>query len=170
MLEPSDESSTVRNHEIDVQRLWEKYEGIAMHFNDLLIRLRTQSLAGVAAVSAVVGIFSKEGISDLALDWHITRAILVALIGFWIAIWCLDIGYYNRLLGGAENAIIDLENATARESTFTGEIKMSRDIEAQFGKLWWNHRKRSYDGVVAFYVIVLCVLFAGVLFASSHIR
>jgi hypothetical protein len=44
-------------HEIDVQCLWEKYEDIAMHFNDLLIRLRTQSLAGVAALSALVGIF-----------------------------------------------------------------------------------------------------------------
>ncbi len=50
-----------KNEEIDVQKLWEKYEDIAMHFNDLLMRLRTQTLAGIAAVSALVGVFAKEG-------------------------------------------------------------------------------------------------------------
>src|SRR5664280_1831888 len=34
--------------------VWEKYEDIAMHFNDLLIRLRTQALAAVAAISTLV--------------------------------------------------------------------------------------------------------------------
>jgi len=170
MREARENASAPIKPEIDAQRLWEKYEDIAMHFNDLLIRLRTQSLAGVAAVSAVAGIFSKEGISDLSLDWHITRAILVALIGFWIAIWCLDMGYYNRLLGGAVNAIIELEKTTSRQTEFDSEIKMSRDIEAQFRKTWWNHNKRSYDGVVAFYAIVLAVLFVGVLFTSAHMR
>jgi hypothetical protein len=44
-----------------VFELWEKYEQIAMHFNDLLIKLRTQALAGVAAISAIVGVFAKSG-------------------------------------------------------------------------------------------------------------
>ena len=157
------------NHDTDVQRLWEKYEGIAMHFNDLLIRLRTQSLAGVAAVSAVIGIFSKEGSpADIHLDWAIAQAIFLAMIGFWIAIWCLDIGYYNRLLNGAVNAIEQLEAQTAADATFDGEIEMSRTIEVQFSKPWWNHSKRSYDGVVMFYAIVLAVLLGGFWFA--HVR
>ena len=42
-----------------IRELWEKYEEITMHFNDLIIRLRTQALAGVAALSALVGIFAK---------------------------------------------------------------------------------------------------------------
>jgi hypothetical protein len=71
-------------HEIDVQCLWEKYEDIAMHFNDLLIRLRTQSLAGVAALSALVGIFSKDGPApaNITLDWVVAEAIFGAMIGF----------------------------------------------------------------------------------------
>ena len=159
-------NETIRTTAVDVQRLWEKYEGIAMHFNDLLIRLRTQSLAGVAAVSAVVGIFSKEGLGDVKLDWDIAQAIFFAMIWFWIAIWCLDIGYYNRLLNGAVNEIVRLEKST--RSTFDGEIKMSQSIEAQFDKPWWNHRKRSYDGVVLFYSIVLAVLLAAFFYAHAH--
>lgn len=37
----------------DVFEVWTKYEDIAMHFNDLLIKLRTQALGGVAAISAL---------------------------------------------------------------------------------------------------------------------
>lgn len=156
------------NDEIKVQRLWEQYEGIAMHFNDLLIRLRTQSLAGVAAISAVVGIFTKEGgAGDIHLDWTIAEAIFLAMSGFWIAIWCLDMGYYNRLLVGAVDAIETLENKTAN-GEFAGEIDLSRTIIKTFGKDWWDWRKRGYDGVVAFYVIVLALLITAVWFAHSR--
>jgi hypothetical protein len=157
-------------HEIDVQCLWEKYEDIAMHFNDLLIRLRTQSLAGIAALSAVVGIFSKEGgaPSNLQLDWVVAEAIFAAMIGFWIAIWCLDMVYYNRLLNGSVRAIVELEKQTDDGSAFDGKIEMSRLIEAQFKEPIWNPKERSYHGVVAFYGIVLVVLFAGFFFAHAR--
>jgi hypothetical protein len=139
-----------------------------MRFNDLLIKLRTQSLAGVAAVSSLVGIFSKEGPGDAHLEWVVARAIFAALIGFWIAICCLDLGYYNRLLNGAVNAIIELEGQTADGEDFGGEIKMSKLIEAQFSKPFWNWKKRSHDGVLAFYSIVLCVLVMAFFFAHSR--
>jgi hypothetical protein len=140
-----------------------------MHFNDLLIRLRTQSLAGIATLSAVVGIFAKDaGTGDLHLDWVVAQAIFAAMIGFWIAIWCLDIGYYNRLLNGSVNAIVDLERVTDAKGNFDGEIKMSQTIEAQFGKSWLNLKKPSYYGVLAFYSIVLLVLVAGLLFSHSR--
>jgi len=159
------------DNKINVQRLWEQYEGIAMHFNDLLIRLRTQSLAGVAAISAVVGIFAKDGgTGSLRLDWDIAQYIFLAMTGFWIAIWCLDIGYYNRLLSGAVDAIEQLEKNTTTDGKFGGEIDMSSTIISRFDdwNLWWDWRKRSYDGVVAFYAIVLALLVAG--FALAHSR
>ena len=40
--------------------LWTKYEDIAMHFNDLLIKLRTQALAAVAALTTLCRDFCKE--------------------------------------------------------------------------------------------------------------
>lgn len=89
-------------HEVDVQSLWVEYEKIAMHFNDLLMRLRTQSLAGIAAISALVGLFAKRDAGGVPqMDWFIAELIFIAMGVFWIAIWCLDMLYYNRLLSGA---------------------------------------------------------------------
>ena len=56
--------------EYDVKTLWVEYEKIAMHFNDLLIKLRTQSLGGLAAIGFVTlagkGLLGEfvEGIRD----------------------------------------------------------------------------------------------------------
>lgn len=41
--------------ESDLFNVWKEYEGIAMHFNELIIRLRTHALGGVAAISAIIG-------------------------------------------------------------------------------------------------------------------
>lgn len=155
--------------EIDAQSLWVKYEEVAMHFNDLLIRLRTQSLAGIAAVSALVGIFSKEGIADVHLDWVVAQAIFGAMMAFWIAIWCLDLLYYNRLLSGAVRAVIALEKQTKTGAAFTGEIDLSTLIEAEFDQPIWSLRKWRFKGIVIFYGLVMAVLVAGFWF-SNHMR
>jgi hypothetical protein len=36
--------------------LWDRYENVAMHFNDLIIRLRTQALGALAGVVAISGL------------------------------------------------------------------------------------------------------------------
>lgn len=54
-----------------IRELWEKYEQIAMHFNDLIIRLRTQALAGVAALSTLVGLFAKSDLGPFSYSWEI---------------------------------------------------------------------------------------------------
>jgi hypothetical protein len=72
---------------IDAQALWAKYEDITMHFNDLLMRLRSQSLAGIAAVSTLVGLFTKEGAADVQLGWMQATGIFIAMAAFWVAIF-----------------------------------------------------------------------------------
>jgi hypothetical protein len=96
-----------------VHDLWAKYEDIAMHFNDLLIRLRTQALAGVGALSTLVGIFTKT--ESIHISWQIASDVFVLLIMFWVAIWAIDRCYYNRLLVGAVNASISIKS---RRSSF----------------------------------------------------
>ena len=49
----------------DRLQLWKEYEGIAMHFNDLIIKLRGQSLGGVAAVATLAAVVAK---SDTAAE------------------------------------------------------------------------------------------------------
>src|SRR5262245_53550618 len=99
-----------------IKELWEKYEDVAMHFNDLLIRLRMQALGVVAALSTLVGIFTK---TDTAVTWEIASLVFAGLAVFWIAIWILDFSYYNRLLVGAVAAILVLED----QSTTADHIK-----------------------------------------------
>ena len=124
--------SDPKTAEIDVLALWSKHEDIAMHFNDLLMRLRSQSLAGIAAVSTLVGLFSKEGIGSIKMDWLAASAIFIAMMCFWAAIWCLDFLYYNQLLVGAVEAIKDLEAKI--ELGPIKSIGLSTAIDARFDK------------------------------------
>jgi hypothetical protein len=147
----------------NIQMLWEKYEDIAMHFNDLLMRLRSQSLAGIAAVSTLVGIFTKTGTVGAKVEWMAATAIFVAMFLFWIAIFCLYLFYYNRLLIGAVSAVIDLESKAASGAPIS--INISTLIEAEFKSPALRGKMSSFTGVLLFYAIVLIVIMAGAIFS-----
>jgi hypothetical protein len=153
------------NHDIDVQSLWEKYEDIAMHFNDLLMRLRSQSLAGIAAASTIITVLAKGEVADVKLDWLVAKDLFLALSIVWVAIWCLDFLYYNRLLMGSVRAIKKLETQTKTGAPFTG-INMSTLIEDEFRYSFWSRWPARFYGVILFYVIVLGVLVAGMIYAQ----
>lgn len=150
---------------IEAQKLWAKYEDIAMHFNDLLMRLRSQSLAGIAAASTLVGIFTKEGVSDIHVGWLAATAIFAAMGSFWLAIFCLDFFYYNRLLTASVKAITALEAAITSNSV--DRIEMSTVIEAEF-KTW--PKLKGFFGVLSFYVIVSIVIGSGIIFSACQSR
>jgi hypothetical protein len=148
--------------------VWEKYEDIAMHFNDLLIRLRTQALAAVAAISTLVTIFGKTG-ADPKLSWELAALVFSLLSVFWIAIWIIDFCYYNRLLIGAVAAILDIE-ALSKEAIYIRQIDISTKIEravAREGKSLpsdWYRFFNLHLGTWAFYVFVFGALIGGILF------
>ena len=144
---------------LDTLVLWDKYENVAMHFNDLLMRLRSQSLAGIAAISTLVGIFTREGITDIHMDWLVATAIFVAMAFFWIAIFCLDFLYYNRLLLGAVTAIIELERKTGASAI--KNINLSTRIEEEFSRPLLDQRPSRFIGVLLFYGIVFAVIIIG---------
>jgi hypothetical protein len=132
-----------------------------MHFNDLLMRLRSQALAGIAAISTLVGIFTKGGAANIQGDWIIATAIFIGLALFWIAIWCLDFLYYNRLLIGAVAAIVGLEEKSKKAFVNFDGIDMSTRIVEAFEK---RSSYASFLGVLMFYSIVLATIFSGALF------
>ena len=146
---------------INVQALWEKYEDIAMHFNDLLIQLRTRSLGAVAAVSAVVGIFANKDSTNLALDWVVAAFLFLALLIFWIALFLLDFFYYNKLLSGAVTALTELEALTLKKVPVPG-INLSTLIEKEFTQ---TQKHPSMKGVLWFYGIVCAFLILSALFS-----
>lgn len=69
--------------------LWKEYEAIAMHFNDLLIRLRTQALAAIAALVTIIGIFAKSN-AKAYTSWELVSFAFAILSVFWLAIWIID--------------------------------------------------------------------------------
>ena len=145
-------------NEIDVQKLWEKYEEVAMHFNGLLMQLRSRSLAFIVAISALVGIFIKQGENSFISQPHLLGGVFIVLAIVWFAIFCLDFHYYNKLLTGAVKALLELECKTKKKIS-VDEINLSTHVENAFSTKD-NILARSFGGVIAFYCIVGGVLAA----------
>ena len=137
-----------------------------MHFNDLLIKLRTQALGAVAAISTLLSIFSKSG-TDNEISWELAIAVFFFLCIFWIAIWILDFYYYNRLLVGAVEAILNIE-AISKDKLYIRHIDISTKIElavagksASFDKKMCEQYRILSFGRRAFYIIVVIALAIG---------
>src|SRR5687767_6050244 len=81
----------------NVFKLWSKYEDVTMHFNDLILRLRFQALAGVAGLATLVGVFGRD-ITDPTVRSAVISGVFSLLALFWVAIWALDRFYYDKLL------------------------------------------------------------------------
>lgn len=150
--------------------LWKEYEAIAMHFNDLLMRIRSGAIAAVAAVASASGVFLKGDSIDK--NWGTLAAVFGLLLILWRAVYHLDINYYNRLLVGAVNALIHLERASLRGITVK-RIRMSTEIARAVDKpsvLHWNSGKRSEfsasPAVLRFYQIVTWMLLIGMVFCT----
>ena len=136
-------------------QLWKEYEGVAMHFNDLIIRLRSQSLGGVAAVAALAAVVAKSD-TTAELRWGLLTGAFALLSLFWVAVWALDLGYYNRLLGGAVDALLAIEKES-NGSRLVDRIELSTKIEERVksGRVCNNAYR------ITFYVVVLLALLAG---------
>jgi hypothetical protein len=139
--------------------VWKTYEEVAMHFNDLLLKLRIQALAGVAALAVLAGIFSNVRTFNFQGTWIIAAACFFGLILIWSAIWALDQLYYNRLLLGSVAAIPRIEELSKTQTHVT-ELDLSTHIEeAVSGQAL--RPVPQLRGVTAFYVIVFVTLFVG---------
>jgi len=153
----------------DAFEIWRQYQVVAMHFNDLLMRLRAQSLAAVATVATVAGVVVKSDVNT-GLRWGTLAAVFGALFLFWIAIWVLDSLYYNRLLLGAVDALIELEAQSATSSR-VGQLILSTRIERAVAEQHPARSARRGRGSATwwFYLIVALVLalaFVGSLIAA----
>src|SRR5437879_7830238 len=90
-------------------QVWREYEGVAMHFNDLIIKLRSQSLGGVDAIATLATVVARND-TTAELRWGLLTGAFALLCVFWVAVWILDMGYYNRLLVGAVDALLTIES------------------------------------------------------------
>jgi hypothetical protein len=143
-------------------KVWSKYEDVTMHFNDLILRLRFQALAGVAGLSALAGVFGRE-VVDVTVRSAVLSGVFTLLTLFWIAIWALDRFYYDKLLRGAVHSLLKLERLTREADRL--EINLSTDIEAVVrGDVPLQQPGWHTDGRGWFYGIVFVALIGGVVF------
>ena len=162
--------STEKNGEgegTDIFEVWKEYEGIAMHFNELIIQLRVRALGGVAAISAIVGLFSK-GDTPENFRWGILASAFVLLCFVWIAIWLLDMRYYNRLLHGAVRAILEVEKLS-KQHVKIKKLNMSHRIEeAVAGDFSGLGKEPFWSGRRWFYMLVFIALLLGLYFSLGQ--
>lgn len=144
---------------------WDKHEKIAMHFNDLILKVRTQALGALAAVITIGGALIHDKGSSTAFPWELATVFFGVLIAFWAAIWILDFKYYNRLLLGAVDALLKLEDQMKAGERI--DIEMSHKIEgAVKGRRPTHASDGSIIGPILFYSIVLAVLVIGFLWTG----
>lgn len=145
----------------DRLKVWKEYEQVAMHFNDLLMRLRTQSLAAIGAVATLAGIvLTSEG--SVGLRWATLAGVFSLLIFFWVAVWILDFVYYNRLLGGAVDALLEIESESPDQKRVP-QLTLSTRIEAAVAgasrAAYWTRAKAWW----LFYSVVFGALVTGLI-------
>ena len=105
--------------------LWFHYEEIAMHFNELIIQYRLQLMGGIGSIGALSGYFIGSKVEEITMRHKLRAFIATGILLLLWAAWNLDINYYNQLLRGAVDALIQLEKEHP-------EINMSTAIKARF--------------------------------------
>ena len=115
--------------------LWSKYEEITMHFNELIIKLRVQALGGVTITGTIAtAIFKGDN------NTGILKFLLPMYFFGWLAIYFLDIHYYDHLLTGAVNELLALEEKS-------DNIKLSTTIKNEVEKGNFEGRRWFYGTV-----------------------
>lgn len=102
-------------------KLWSKYEDIAMHFNELIIKLRIQAIGGLTIIGTIATAAFRVNNN---LDAHILKYMFLVFCLVWFAIFLLDIFYYDRLLLAAVDQLVILEERFK-------DIKLSTRIQEE---------------------------------------
>jgi hypothetical protein len=157
--------------------LWKEYEKIAMHFNGLIIKLRSQSLGGVAVFATLTAVVAR-GDTTAKVRWGLLAGAFALLSAFWCAVWALDLGYYNRLLAGAVSALLDIEEQSC-DSALVNEINLSTRINEYLMSKRKQTANTEQSGIslglghnhytVAFYAIVLIGLLSALIVSAERL-
>ncbi len=121
--------------------LWFHYEEIAMHFNQLLMQYRLQLMGGFGAIGALSGYLIGSKVDDKDSRHQLRSLISLGLLILVCAGASLDVFYYNELLQGSVDALLQFEESHPG-------FNMSTLIESRF-----NNR-----GTTIIYVVYALVL------------
>lgn len=107
-------------------QLWYHYEEIAMHFNQLIIQYRLQLMGGAGAIGALASYLIGSKVDDAYRRHFLRFGVAVGMLLIIFAAAVLDICYYDKLLQGAVDALLQFEEEHP-------EIYMSTKIRDRVG-------------------------------------
>ncbi|MEZ5497946.1 MAG: hypothetical protein R3E77_00815 [Steroidobacteraceae bacterium] len=147
----------------DIRELWKEYESVAMHFNDLLMRLRTQSLGGLAIVGTLGSFLVRENV-EAPERYAFLALLMAALLIAWMALAVLDLRYYDRMLIGAVVAIHELERKSATSEVvdridLSLRIAEAVDLDHPTVRYRWLDGRRFYYWAVGLMLAAFVVIF-----------
>lgn len=141
--------------------LWFHYEEVAMHFNSLIMQYRLQLMGGIGVIGTLSGYLIGEKVTS-----HYHRHMLRALVsaGLLILIFAaatLDLYYYNELLRGAVDALLEIEKEHK-------ELNLSTSIKARFPHGATTIIKYVYALIIL--PMLAFVVWSWVMFIKEHIK
>jgi hypothetical protein len=122
--------------------LWWHHEELAMHFNELLMQYRLNLLGGSSLIGVLATYFIGKRVEDPAMRHRMRAIIATILLLLIVATAGLDVFYYNELLHGTVDAVLELEKQHP-------DLFLSTRIEARF-----RHVPSTY--VVYFVYLAVC--------------
>lgn len=94
----------------DVIDLWYHYEQVAMHFNELIMQYRLQLMGGLGTIGALSGYLIGSKVEDQQVRNWLRALVSTGLLVLFVAAAALDLFYYNPLLQGAVDALVEYES------------------------------------------------------------
>ena len=142
-----------------------------MHFNEMGMRIRSFAITLILAVlgAAAYSMQTKVRISGL----HISAMILfVALIG-WFAFYLLDAFHYHKLLRGAVQFGMTVEDAFKSDEMIGSVMGMTNAITAESRKMFgranlFGTQVKGISRIHLFYMLVLFILLVLLLLAWKY--
>lgn len=159
VLSPSSVSSledlsTKERMELLLQE-WRTVVDTQMHFNDMIIRMRTLGVTAVVTVfgaaAFAIGQYPDRFYDLLGERFHVSEGVIFFGLVLWAAIFFIDFFYYFRLLIGAVNRSYEIDDAF-RNAHYMGALRpfgMSRLISDAIGP-----RGIAQWLILGFYIVV----------------
>lgn len=148
---------------------WKEVVNVQMHFNDMEMKIRSLAVTVITAISGAIGYLLKENI-------HHQFIIVLSFIGIaaWLCFYLMDRFMYHKLLIGAVNSGINLEEQLSKlgiNVDLGEQIKEKSPLKNLFGKKIEMHSDQKLDffyitvpvicinGILSFLVLGLLVIF-----------
>jgi hypothetical protein len=140
---------------------WKVTVGVQQHFNELQMRIRSIAITVLGAFLAAAGFSLKEHLHVTLAGWEfpLTTFILAAATLCWAAFYFMDRHGYHRLLRGAVDHGISIENGASNWP----ELGLTKRIGDASPITIGKKVIRSGSKIDLFYGAVAFVLFLGVL-------